>query len=352
MGVGSFSDTTGSSFRASSTNAAGQTTDTQPCNNFREFCDRSYSNVTEVCAHNSMFDTVGNLASNQEVDVTAQLNDGIRMVQGAAHLRNGTLRYCHTSCNILDAGPMTDHLTKVYDWMSRNPYDVVTILIGNRDNIDVEEFAAPIRDSGLLEYAYTPPKVPMGIDDWPTLGSMIRAGKRAVIFMDYEANQTAVPYILDEFSQLWETPFSPTDRDFPCTVHRPPDLSPDQARERMYMLNHNLNEEVDLFGNDILVPNTALLNVTNNITGPGSLGVTTDQCTSTYDRPPKFLLVDYYNRDDGTVFEVAARHNNVTYTRPCCGSPVSAAAAKHRTTPNDLILSLLVASLASILVTL
>lgn len=38
--------------------------------------------------------------------------------------------------------------------------------------------------------------------------------------------------------------------------------------------------------------------------------------------PPNFLLVDYYNYGDpgpGSVFEVAARWNNVTYNRPCCG---------------------------------
>jgi hypothetical protein len=38
-------------------------------------------------------------------------------------------------------------------------------------------------------------------------------------------------------------------------------------------------------------------------------------------RPPNFLLVDYYNQGSfpGSVFEVAALHNNVTYSRPCCG---------------------------------
>ena len=38
-------------------------------------------------------------------------------------------------------------------------------------------------------------------------------------------------------------------------------------------------------------------------------------------RAPNFLLVDYYNNGSypGSVFEVAALHNNVTYSRPCCG---------------------------------
>ena len=37
--------------------------------------------------------------------------------------------------------------------------------------------------------------------------------------------------------------------------------------------------------------------------------------------PPNFLLVDYYNlgSSPGSVFEVAAQQNNVTYSGACCG---------------------------------
>ena len=45
-----------------------------------------------------------------------------------------------------------------------------------------------------------------------------------------------------------------------------------------------------------------------------------------WDRPPNFLLVDYYNHGspmNGSVFEVAARANNVTYNRGCCGKAAS-----------------------------
>ena len=103
----------------------------------------------------------------------------------------------------------------------------------------------------------------MDISSWPTLSDMILTGKRAVIFMDYNANQTEVPYILDEFSQMWETPFSPTNQSFPCTQQRPPNLSRQAAENRMYMANHNLNTEISLAGTSLLVPTTALVNQTN-----------------------------------------------------------------------------------------
>lgn len=47
-----------------------------------------------------------------------------------------------------------------------------------------------------------------------------------------------------------------------------------------------------------------------------------------WNRAPNFLLVDYYNRGSpsaGSVFQVAARANNVTYTQDCCGNVESSA---------------------------
>lgn len=52
---------------------------TQPCNGWPEFCDRKYSNITQVAAHNSPFVAQGNVAANQALDVHYQLDDGVRM---------------------------------------------------------------------------------------------------------------------------------------------------------------------------------------------------------------------------------------------------------------------------------
>ena len=48
------------------------------CNGYVEFCDRKYSNVTYIVAHNSPFHKEHNAASNQDFDVTTQLDDGVR----------------------------------------------------------------------------------------------------------------------------------------------------------------------------------------------------------------------------------------------------------------------------------
>lgn len=297
-----------------------QPTNITPCNNYPEFCSRRYGNITEVSAHNSPFVKTGNAAANQQLGVTNQLNDGIRLLQGQMHFGNdSTPHFCHTSCEILDAGPITTYLTEVREWVAAHPYDVVTILLGNGNYSAVEKYVPYIKSSGLDKYAYVPPKIPMGREDWPTLASMILTGKRVVFFMDYEANQGSVPWILDEFTQLWETPFDPVNRTFPCDIQRPPGLKIEDAKNRLYLVNHNLNYEISILGNSLLVPSIPLLNVTNNVTGFGSLGTSASQCKEQWGFPPKFLNVDYYNVGKGSVFEVAAKWNNVTYDRACCG---------------------------------
>ncbi|TDZ39788.1 putative secreted protein [Colletotrichum spinosum] len=308
--------------------SAATPTNTTPCNNYVEFCDRKYSNVTEVGCHNSPFVRPGNSASNQALDVTTQLNDGIRFLQAQIQWpTNGTEpHFCHSSCDMLDVGPITDWLTTVREWVAAHPYDVVTILLGNGNYSTPDLYAPYIESSGILQYAYEAPFLPMALDDWPTLGELILRGKRVIMFLDYVADQQKYPWLLDEFSQMWESPFDPMDRSFPCTVQRPPDLSEQDARNRLYLLNHNLNAEYNIFGASILVPAVSLLNETNNATGYGSLGVGAQQCIQDWGRPPKILNVDYYNYGDppGSVFEVQAKMNNVTYNRECCGKVTGA----------------------------
>ncbi|TVY41485.1 putative secreted protein, partial [Lachnellula cervina] len=308
-----------STTNATSTSTSSSTlpTNTTPCNNYPEFCSRKYGNITEVSAHNSPFVKSGNAAANQALSVTTQLNDGIRLLQGQMHFVNNTPHFCHTSCDVLDAGPITTYLSEVYSWVSTHPYDIVTILLENGNYSKVDTYVPFIQSTGLVQYAYEPPVIPMGLEDWPTLASMILSGKRVVFFMDYDANQTAVPWILDEFSQMWETPFDPTNRSFPS----PPNLSANDAKNRMYLTNHNLNYDINVLGNSLLVPEIPLLNITNNITGDGSLGVGTQDCMQAWGYAPKFLNVDFYNVGNGSVFEVAAKYNNVSYSRPCCGLP-------------------------------
>lgn len=280
---------------ASRTSSSVVPTNTQPCNNYPEFRNRRYSNITMVAAHNSPFINPSNAAANQELSVLDQLNDGIQMLQGQTHYNTTTkvISYCHTSCDLLNAGTALSFFTNISHWVRNHPYDVVTLLIGSSDFIGVGNYTAPLEASGLSRYAYVPTQVPINISSWPTLANMILTGTRVVIFMDYNANQTEVPYILDEFSQLWETPFSPTNRSFPCVQQRPPGLSHQDADNRMYMANHNLNTNIALAGTSLLVPTLPLINETNALTGYGSLGLMANNCVGEISKTfPHAMKVD------------------------------------------------------------
>ncbi|KAH6609598.1 hypothetical protein Trco_002944 [Trichoderma cornu-damae] len=317
---------TGANVSATATGAP-QPTNTQPCNNYVDLCSRKYSNVTQVGCHNSPFVRPGNSGSNQELPVKTQLDDGVRFLQAQMQWpANGSVpHFCHTTCDLLDAGPITDWLGEVMQWVDAHPYDVVTILLGNGNYSDPALYVPFIQQTGILKYAFVPTVFPMSLDDWPTLENMIIRGSRVVMFLDYQANQTAYPWLMDEFSQMWETTFDPTDRAFPCTVQRPPDLSADAAKDRLYLMNHNLNAEFNVFNLELLVPAVSLLNETNAAEGYGSVGLAANNCRADWGRAPNVLNVDYYNYGSppGSVFEAAARLNNVTYNGTCCGQAVS-----------------------------
>jgi hypothetical protein len=330
--------TLSSNATASQTSTIAQPTNTTPCNGHPSFCSRKYSNITYIAAHNSPFSRPGNAASNQALDVEYQLQDGIRMLQFQTHWdeTQQTIYLCHSSCDILNAGTLQSYLERVTSWLQRHPYDIITILMGNQDVISPDKYINPVTASGLINYVYTPPKIPMTVDDWPTLQEMIFANTRAVIMLDYEAKQQQIPWLLDEFGQMFETPFSPTNRDFPCVADRPPaDWAGALPREnRMYMTNHNLNVDISFAGISLLVPNTLILAETNAAADEyGSLKRSSLDCTGMWGRPPNFLLVDYYNVGDfnGSVFHVAADANGVGYDRAsCCGTQATSVAVGKR----------------------
>lgn len=159
--------------------------DATTCNGRSEYCSRSYSNITFVGSHDSAF--VGELPQqNQNIDITAQLNMGIRYLQAQTHhslLDKNVLELCHTSCLLEDAGTLESYLGTVKKFLDANANEVVTILLTNGDSVDITEFGKTFASSGIDSYAFVPSSNPLPIGDWPTLGELISSGKRLVVFL-------------------------------------------------------------------------------------------------------------------------------------------------------------------------
>lgn len=178
---------------------------TLPCNGHPSLCARQYSNISFIGTHNSAF--VGSLHDprvNQQLSMTAQLDAGIRFLQAQTHVLEplGQVKMCHTHCYIKDAGSLESYLTTVRTWMEAKGHEreVITLLLVNGDGADVSKFGEVFETTGLAKFAFTPATSSQKLDmqAWPTLGSMIDAGTRLVVFLDARADTLSVPYILDE----------------------------------------------------------------------------------------------------------------------------------------------------------
>ncbi|KAJ6504392.1 PLC-like phosphodiesterase [Mycena vulgaris] len=295
------------------------------CNGHAELCNRSYGNVSYVGAHDSYAVGTNNLAVNQDYDVTQQLNDGIRMLQMQAHNSSGVIQLCHSDCALYNGGTLEAYLTKVKTWMDANTEDVVTLLIVNIDNLVAAKFGTVFASVGLDKLSYAPTSSPLTVSAWPTLGSMIDAGTRLVTFLDNAADLTSVPYLIDEFTNVWETPFDVTDPSFDCSINR----TKGDNTTQMYLINHFL--DTLFLGSP--TPDVAAANVTNGVSGVGALGTQVETCVTAYGRPPNYMLVDFYEYGGGSVFKVAATINGVTYSPATpIATPITSSSASSSST--------------------
>lgn len=154
------------------------------CNGYTALCDRQYSNITFIGSHDSAF--IGYLPTqNQHHPVSDQLNAGVRFLQAQTHVLNGNLELCHTVCLEEDAGSLQSYLSTVKAFLDANPSEVVTLLLVNGDFQSPTLFDEDFKAAGLEAYAFVPTTSPMplSINSWPTLGDMIAAGQRLVVFL-------------------------------------------------------------------------------------------------------------------------------------------------------------------------
>ncbi|KAF8797822.1 PLC-like phosphodiesterase [Phlegmacium glaucopus] len=290
------------------------------CNGHSELCNRRYSNVTFIGAHNSygFSENPLELARDQEVNIPTQLRLGVRLLQAQSHVNqlDGLLHFCHTNSGsdyrfqlLFDGGTVLDYLKIVKRFLDGNPNEVLTLLFTNPEGQSVSDVWKPIFDSaGITPFVYVPPSVPINQSDWPTLGEMIDSGKRVVVFLDAGANTAAVDFILPEFAMIWETPFSVTDPTFPCRVDRI--HGPLPTEDHTYIINHSLNKDVIPIGSGsgILVSDPIDAPTTN---GADSILAHVNGCLPLgANRNPQFILLDYVDLGEG--FNVANRLNGLS----------------------------------------
>ncbi|TGZ76484.1 hypothetical protein EX30DRAFT_336530 [Ascodesmis nigricans] len=268
----------------------------QACNSSPTLCARPYSSILHLGTHNAPFTrnstTSFSSAANQYFTTTVQLDAGIRLLQAQVHLEGSDIRLCHTSCWLFDAGTLGGWLGEIKTWLEGNKNDVVTLLLVNPDRIVAAQLEAPFREVGLAEMVYTPPSVTSW--GWPTLGELIAADKRLIVFVSTSMPSTSP--LLSEFSFIYETAYENTSPlNFTCAADRgtPGDTFP--------LINHWVyqqpaaNSAIQIFQ-----PNETAARVLNGVTGEGNMRGRLAECNVTRG----FVLVDFFAGEMEAIDEV------------------------------------------------
>ncbi|KAF7723725.1 hypothetical protein EC973_001701 [Apophysomyces ossiformis] len=275
------------------------------CNGHPDLCSRPYNNVTYLVTHDSYAYGL-NVAATQSVPIIKQLEDGVRGLKFSAVPIGKEIHLCHTFCAILDSGPAKDTLNELARWLQKNPTEVVTIMWNNLYDVEATVLANAYSQSSIMPYVYTHPNLSQ---PWPTLQDMIDAGKRVVNFIDSQANVEEIPWLMYQFSYVFETPYDNTDEhSFKCTIDRPAGL--DNADNMMYLLNHFLYGVISLGSGKIEIPRKDRATFTNS----QSLADHITACSQAFNRTPNFIEVDFY--DEGKALALVDQLNGIPTKHP------------------------------------
>ncbi|KAL9538105.1 hypothetical protein MBANPS3_011191 [Mucor bainieri] len=261
------------------------------CNGGIDLCNRSYGDIAHLITHDS-YALTPNIAATQDYNIIDQLNDGVRGIKLSAVPSIGNpevIHLCHTFCGVLDAGLVSDTLNNISQWLKDNPKEIVTIMWNNLYNFKATQLAAAYETSEIMPFIYLHNNTA-----WPTLQEMIDTGKRLVNFVDAEADATQVPWLMDQFSHVFETPYDNVDVDsFNCNVDR---IAKDaEPHNMMYVMNHFIYGVIEMGALKIEIPFKEKATLTN---AKESISKHASNCTSVFQKKPNFVEVDFYTIGD------------------------------------------------------
>lgn len=175
---------------------------------------------------------------------------------------------------------------------------VVTVLLVNSDGATASDLDSEFQAANIADYAYQPTSA-SAPNSWPTLQELIDGGTRLMTFVASMDDNSAAPYLMDEFTYIFENPYdvsSPSN--FSCAADRPSSVSGDAASaissNMLPFQNHFLYQTVVL---DYQSPNESYADTTNAPSGGvGNLGDAASKCQTQWGRQAAFILVDFFDK--------------------------------------------------------
>ena len=305
------------------------------CNGHETLCDLPFDSVSYAATHNSMAvaGRPGWFLGEQGLDIVPQLDFGVRALlvdvwyghdAGGGRVRTSARSYaealavaeeelgpevvaaalrvvdavapgepqgeealfmCHGLCET-GATSFDTTLRQIRVWLETHPDEVLSIFV--EDHVDAADVAASVTAAGLAPYAFTPVQG----EAFPTLGEMIRSGKRLLVMLEEGDGDPDAPWLVNGFEFVQETPYTfPTADSFTCDENRGRPDAP------LLQINHWVAGFTDLVTSAQLV-NTADV-----------LGARVLECREQRDMQPTFVAVNY--ADIGDLIAVVDQLNGV-----------------------------------------
>jgi hypothetical protein len=141
---------------------------------------------------------------------------------------DGELLLCHVLCGLGNQS-LVEGLGEIQGFLDANPRELVSIIFENY--ITHTQTADAFNESGLIDFVYAHE---VGAP-WPTLGELIDAGTRLIVFQENLPQSVEFPWLMNIWDHAGETDFSfATPEDFDCDPNRGDPANPlfiDRARQ-------------------------------------------------------------------------------------------------------------------------
>ncbi|XP_011099035.1 PI-PLC X domain-containing protein At5g67130-like [Sesamum indicum] len=132
--------------------------------------------------------------TNQEDNVTQQLNNGVRALMLDTYDFEGDIWLCHSfggKCHdYTKFEPAIDTLREIEAFLSGNPSEIVTVIL--EDYVHTQNGLTKVfTEAGLMKYWFPLSKMPKNGQDWPLVSEMVANNQRLLVFTSIKSKESS-----------------------------------------------------------------------------------------------------------------------------------------------------------------
>ena len=257
------------------------------CNLHPELCGKRFDEVSFLMTHNAHADLAdfSALAANQDGDITAQLNAGVRGIGLKVYNTTGSATawifcsgapdnlYVYHGDPTFGCETFQGVLQDIKAFYDSHPNEVIPITI--EGDAPPSEIMAAFVSEGMAAYMHEQDFT----QEWPTLKEMIDANQRLVVFVDDGTATDAYPKLHDMYNFIYDTEYDhQSSATFDCEKFRG-----NHTDGHLFTLNHFITNITPQQGD------AAIINDVNYLLPRAR------SCWDYNNHIPNFVMIDFWN---------------------------------------------------------